>query len=300
VPDLDPEDLDPAERDSAGRDEGGRPLTVLVPRDHDALPRRSSSWRAIRAWFAVPATAALPEAAAVQHLFTDPELHWAPGLRRGTLAVLPSPSAFTRALLAWEWSIDAADFSVSSAEPTGWSADETRAVEAWLRAAAAALEQQSDRIDDDVRRVVDDVAAGHDETRPAAAESARRAESARVGDSARLVEARLGTGVEGPAAGAAHPRVDVVLPASDDPGREVFVDAADGTELGERRTVAVDGEATAFRYTVADGVDDVTPRELARWHDQHLQRLLLADDARQAAVHVVAGIAPPTSVGYGA
>jgi hypothetical protein len=288
VPDLDPEDLDPAERDPAGRDEGGRPLTVLVPRDHDALPRRSSSWRAIRAWFAVPATAALPEAAAVQHVFTDPELHWAPGLRRGTLAVLPSPSAFTRALLAWEWSIDAADFSVSSAEPTGWSADETRAVEAWLRAAAAALQQQGDRIDDDVRRVVDDVAAGHDETRPVAAGSAR------------LVEARLGTGVEGPAVGAAHPRVDVVLPASDDPGREVFVDTADGAELGERRTVAVDGEPVAFRYTVADGVDDVTPRELARWHDQHLQRLLLADDARQAAVHVVAGIAPPASVGYGA
>jgi len=288
VPDLDPADPDPAVRDPAGGDGGGRPLTVLVPREHDALPRRSSSWRAIRAWFAVPATATVPEAAAVQHLFTDPELHWAPGLRRGTLAVLPSPAAFTRALLTWEWSIDAADFSVSSLEPTGWSADETRAVEAWLRAAAEALQQQGDRIDDDVRRVVDDVAAGHDETRPAAAGSAR------------LVEARLGTGVEGPAAGAAHPRVDVVLPASDDPGREVFVDAADGTELGERRTVAVDGEAAAFRYTVADGVDDVTPRELARWHDQHLQRLLLADDARQAAVHVVAGIAPPASVGYGA
>jgi hypothetical protein len=247
---------------------------VLVPQEHDAVPRRSSSWRAIRAWFAVPATAIVPEAAAVQHLFTDPELHWAPGL--------------TRAVLTWEWSVDAADFSVSSLEPTGWSADETRAVEAWLRAAAAALQQQGDRIDDDVRRVVDDVAAGHDETRSVVAESAR------------LVVARRGTGVEGPAAGAAHPRVDVVLPASDDPGREVFVDAADGTELGERRTVAVDGEPVAFRYTVADGVDDVTPRELARWHDQHLQRLLLADDARQAAVHVVAGIAPPTSVGYGA
>jgi hypothetical protein len=269
-------------------DGGDDRLSRLVPRHRDALPGRPAAWRVVRAWFAAPPRD-LPEAAAVRSLLPDPELHWTPGLRRGTLAVLPGAGALTRVLLSWEWSVDAADFSVHSLEPTGWSEADHVALEAWLRAAAVTLQQHEAQVEAAVRRVVDDVTAGRGESRPADG----------TGGAGRSVEARLGTGVAGPDEGAAHPSVDVVLPAPDDPGREVFVDTATGTPLGERLTVVADGEAVAFRYVVAAGHDDVSPDDLVRWHDQHLHRQLLADDARQAAVHVVAGLEPPASIAYG-
>jgi hypothetical protein len=92
--------------------------------------------------------------------------------------------------------------------------------------------------------------------------------------------------------------VDVTLPDASDPGWEVFVDAATRQTLGYRRTLDDDGSAYAFSYLVADDVDDVTPDDLVDWHDQHIQRQLLVEDARQAYVHLLAGLEPPVSVQY--
>jgi len=266
---------------------------VTVPRRLDVVPVRATPWRLVRVSLAAPPES-LVAADGVRDLLDEPELLWSPGLRQGTLAVLPRPGALTRVLLSWEWSVEAAAFTVQSWEPEPFSPAEAAALESWLRATALRLRDAEPAVEAAARRVVDDVAAGHDVS-PAAPHDG----------SLVVVEARIGTAVVAPDARATHPRVDVLLPDPDDPGRESFVDARTGEALGERRTLEAGGEAVAFRYVVAEPVEGAEPQahavtvdDLAHWHDQHIQRQMLADDVRQAAVHVLAGIDPPASVAY--
>ena len=259
---------------------------VTVRRDDDVAPSLASPWREVRIDFVVPESSAAA-AADVRRLLPEPELHWAPGLRRGTLAVLPHPAALTRVLLSWEWTVAAADFSVHSFDDSPFSADERAALESWLRGAAARLQLLDGALEAAVERAVTDVASGSDRSAPPAG----------VPDGP-VVGAVLGTRVAVPDARSAHPRVDVALPDGADPGWEVFVDAVDGERLGYRRTLDDDGEPYAFSYLVADHVDDVSPDDLRHWHDQHIHRQLLADDVRQAYVHLLAGLDAPASVTY--
>ena len=259
---------------------------ITVRRDEDVAPSLASPWREVRIGFVVPESST-SAAHDVRHLLPEPELHWAPGLRRGTLAVLPQPAALTRVLLDWEWSVAAADFTVHSFDDEPFSGDERAALEAWLRGAATRLQLLDGAVDAAVDRAVTDVASGVDESAPPAG----------VVDGP-LAWAVLGTRVSVPDAGSAHSRVDVALPDGADPGWEVFVDAATGERLGFRRTLDEAGEAYAFSYLVADHVDDVSPDDLRHWHDQHIHRQLLADDVRQAYVHLLAGLDAPVSVTY--
>jgi len=283
-----------------------RSLTVL--RGDDAVPGRTTPWRDVDAVFLVP-PAVRSAADAVRHLLDEPELHFAPGLRRGTLAVLPRVDALTRVALAWEWSVEAADFSVHSLGPSDLTDDDRAALEAWLRVTARLLTLFSGWVDAAVDRLLDDVVEGRDvsvppvPTTPAAdttgpAPLAGGTAPVTAGPAPVRVRARLGTRVDVPDASGPHPRVDVELHDPADPGWEAFVDAATRAPLGYRRTIEHEGLARAFTYFVADDVDDVTPGDLVHWHDQHIQRQMLADDARQAYVHLLAGLEPPRSVRY--
>jgi len=297
---VDPEPLDPSDptREAAGAGpllppEMPRSLTVL--RGDDAPPRRVAPWREVTGSFVVPETVA-HAADPVRHLLDEPELHFSPGLRRGTLALLPRRTALMRVVLEWEWSIDAATFSVHSFEPEPYTADERDALEAWLRATARRLQLFERALERAVARIDHDVVRGGDASSP---------ESMRITDAPPVVApgtvlrtATLGTRLALPPTHAAHRVVDVTLPDATDPGWEVFVDATTGDTLGYRRTLDEAGEARAFTYLVADHVDDVEPADLVDWHDQHIQRQLLVEDARQAYVHLLAGLEPPVSVQY--
>jgi hypothetical protein len=288
-----------------------RSLTIL--RDEDAPPVRAAPWREVRVTFLVPVTST-DAAADVRHLLDEPELHFSPGLRRGTLALMPRRSALLRVVLEWEWSVEAASFAVNSFEPEPFRTDELAALEAWLRATARRLQLFEGALARAVARVDHDVVRGIDASSPesslaGAATTARATgpgaggagspDLATAGPAATTVRtATLGTRLASPSPSAAHPVVDVTLPDASDPGWEVFVDATSGQTLGYRRTLDVDGSAYAFSYLVADDVDDVTPDDLVDWHDQHIQRQLLVEDARQAYVHVLAGLEPPVSVQY--
>jgi hypothetical protein len=294
-----------------------RSLTIL--RDEDAPPVRASPWREVRVAFLVPVTST-DAATGVRHLLDEPELHFSPGLRRGTLALMPRRSALLRVVLEWEWSVEAASFAVNSFEPEPFTSDELAALEAWLRATArrlqlfeGALARAVARVDHDVVRGIDASspesslagtattarATGPDAAGAGAGAGAGSVDLATAGPAATTMRtATLGTRLASPAPGAAHPVVDVTLPDASDPGWEVFVDATSRQTLGYRRTLDVDGSAYAFSYLVADDVDDVTPDDLVDWHDQHIQRQLLVEDARQAYVHVLAGLEPPVSVQY--
>jgi len=268
----------------------GAPSPVLtVRREHDAAPGRATPWRDVVAKFSVPRSAR-PTAEPVRHLFDEPELHWTPGLRRGVLALLPRPTALLRVVLTWEWSVEAADFAVHSLEPDPFTADELAGLERWLRDAARRIAHEGDAVEAASTRVVDDVVAGLDRSAPPRPPGL-------VGDAA-VVSAVLGTRVAGPDGASPFGRVDVRLPDPGDPGHEVLVDVTTGTLLGHRTTLSEQGDPWAFRYVVADGVDDVTTADLVHWHDQHIQRQMLADDARQALVHLLAGLDAPASVGY--
>lgn len=259
---------------------------VTVRRDDDLAPSLASPWREVTVSFVVP-TASARAADAVRPLLPEPELHWAPGLRRGTLAVLPHPAALTRVLLSWEWSIAAADFAVHSLDADPYTEGEQAALEDWLRDTATRLHLLDGAVATAVSRVDADVTDGLDDSAPPAGTP-----------DGLVVRATLGTRVAAPDPGAAHPRVDVRLPDGADPGWEVFVDVATSERLGFRRTLDDDGEPYAFSYLVADHVDDVSPDDLRRWHDQHIHRQLLADDTRQAYVHLLAGLEAPVSVTY--
>lgn len=308
--DRDP--VDPADTPSPLPPEMPRSLTIL--RDEDAPPVRAAPWREVRVAFLVPTTST-DAASGVRHLLDEPELHFSPGLRQGTLALMPRRSALLRVVLEWEWSVEAASFSVNSFEPEPFTSDERDALEAWLRATARRLQLFEGALTRAVARVDHDVVRGIDTSSPesslagaaavARAAGAVASASARAGDLATagpaattMRTATLGTRLASPAAGAPHPVVDVTLPDASDPGWEVFVDATSRQTLGYRRTLDDDGSAYAFSYLVADDVDDVTPDDLVDWHDQHIQRQLLVEDARQAYVHLLAGLEPPVSVQY--
>jgi hypothetical protein len=268
----------------------GVPSPVLtVRREHDAAPGPATPWRDVVAQFSVPRSAR-PAADPVRDLLDEPELHWTPGLRRGVLALLPRPTALLRVVLTWEWSVEAADFAVHSLEPAPFTSDEVAALENWLRDAARRIVREQDAVEAAATRVVDDVVAGHDLSAPP--------RPAGLVDDTIVASAVLGTRVAGPDPASPFGRVDVRLPDPGDPGHEVLVDVATGTLLGHRTTLAEQGDPWAFRYVVADGVDEVTTADLVHWHDQHIQRQMLADDARQALVHLLAGIDAPASVGY--
>jgi hypothetical protein len=315
-------------RDPEPRDPGPvlppeMPRSLTILRDEDAPPVRAAPWREVQVAFVVPLTST-DAAADVRHLLDEPELHFSPGLRRGTLALLPRRSALLRVVLEWEWSVEAASFAVNSFEPEPFTPDERDALEAWSRATARRLHLFEGALARAVARVDHDVVRGIDTSSPesslaGAAAAARAARAGVEGTGAgsavdgasrptdlatagpaatTLRTATLGTRLASPAPGAAHPVVDVTLPDASDPGWEVFVDADSRQTLGYRRTLDVDGSAYAFSYLVADDVDDVTPGDLVDWHDQHIQRQLLVEDARQAYVHVLAGLEPPVSVQY--
>jgi len=274
------------------------PATVLtVRRDHDAAPGRATPWRDVVAEFRVPRSAR-SSADPVRALFDEPELHYTPGLRRGVLALLPRTSAMTRVVLSWEWSVEAADFAVHSLEPDPFGAAELPALEHWLRDTARRLAEADDALDAAAARVVDDVVAGHDRSAPPRLDGDEADAREADGTGSETGSAVLGTRVAGPDPSSAHGRVDVRLPDPTDPGHEVLVEVATGRVLGHRRTLAEGGDPWAFRYVVADGVRDVTTGDLVHWHDQHIQRQMLADDARQALVHLLAGLDAPASVGY--
>jgi hypothetical protein len=259
---------------------------ITVRRGDDVAPSLASPWREVRIGFVVPESST-GAAHDVRALLPEPELHWAPGLRRGTLAVLPQPAALTRVLLSWEWSVAAADFTVHSFDDEPFTRDERTALEAWLRGAATRLQLLDGAVEAAVDRAVIDVASGVDESAPPVGAPAGP-----------IAWAVLGTRVAVPDHASAHARVDVALPDGDDPGWEVFMDAATGERLGYRRTLDAAGEPYAFSYLVADHVDDVSPDDLRHWHDQHIHRQLLADDVRQAYVHLLAGLDAPVSVTY--
>jgi hypothetical protein len=259
---------------------------VTIRRDDDVAPSLASPWREVRIGFVV-SDASASAADDVRRLLPEPELHWAPGLRRGTLAVLPHPAALTRVLLGWEWSVAAADFTVHSFDDEPFSAPDLAALESWLRGAATRLQLLDGAVETAVDRAVTDVASGIDESAPPAG----------VPDGP-VAWAVLGTRVAVPDRSSAHPRVDVALPDGADPGWEVFVDSTTGERLGYRRTLDDGGEPYAFSYLVADHVDDVSTDDLRHWHDQHIHRQLLADDVRQAYVHLLAGLDAPVSVTY--
>lgn len=270
-----------------------RSLTVL--RDDDAAPRPVAPWRDVQVSFVVPEAAAA-DAEGVTPLLDEPELHFSPGLRRGSLAVMPRRTALTRAVLDWEWSVDAADFAVHSLEPDPFDAHERRELETWLRASARRLDLYEGVVDRAVARIDHDVVRGQDASSP---ESSPHADAPPVvAPGTTLMRATLGTRLAVPAPDATHRVVDVRLPDASDPGWELFVDAATDETLGFRRTLDDDGIAYAFSYLVADHVDGVAPADLLAWHDQHIQRQLLVEDARQAYVHLLAGIEPPVSVQY--
>ncbi|ROS52740.1 hypothetical protein EDF50_1206 [Frigoribacterium sp. PhB24] len=304
------------------------PSSLTILRDEDAPPIRAAPWREVRVAFLVPTTSTAA-AADVRHLLDEPELHFTPGLRHGTLALMPRRSALLRIVLEWEWSVEAASFAVHSFDPEPFTAAERDALEAWLRATARRLHLFEGALGRAVARVDHDVVRGTDTSSPesslAGAASAARAsdssanasgtgraasddpwsDDARTADLATagpaattMRSATLGTRLASPADGAAHPVVDVTLPDPSDPGWEVFVDATSHQTLGYRRTLDDGGSAYAFSYLVADDVDDVTPDDLVEWHDQHIQRQLLVEDARQAYVHLLAGLEPPVSVQY--
>lgn len=283
--------------DSAPATDGGLARSLTVLRGDDAVPGRATPWRDVEAVFLVP-PAARSAADPVRHLLDEPELHFAPGLRRGTLAVLPRVDAFTRAVLAWEWSVEAADFTVHSLGGDDLDDDDRRALETWLRGTVRLLTLFSGWIDAAVDRLLDDVVEGRDVSTPPPLPASATPAAGEGTPSPSLVHAPLGTRVAAPVAGSAHPRVDVELHDPSDPGWESFVDAATRAPLGWRRTIEHEGLAVAFTYFVADDVDDVTPADLVHWHDQHIQRQMLADDARQAYVHLLAGLGPPSSVRY--
>ncbi len=322
--DRDP--VDPTDAPSPLPPEMPRSLTVL--RDEDAPPVRATPWREVRVDFLVPTTST-GAASGVRHLLDEPELHFSPGLRQGTLALMPRRSALLRVVLAWEWSVEAASFAVHSFEPEPFSSDERDALEAWLRATARRLQLFDGALARAIARVDHDVVRGVDTSSPeaslaSAAAAARATAPAGAGSPASgpvggrpvpdhsdpvdlaaagpaattMRTATLGTRLASPAVGAAHPVVDVTLPDASDPGWEVFVDALSRQTLGYRRTLDDGGSAYAFTYLVADDVDDVTPDDLVDWHDQHIQRQLLVEDARQAYVHLLAGLEPPISVQY--
>jgi hypothetical protein len=280
------------------RPQGGSASTAVltVRREDDIVPAWTTPWRDVLAEFEIP-TAAGESADLVRASLDRPELHWTPGLRRGVLALLPRSTAMVRVVLAWEWSVEAADFSVHSLEPGPFAPDELVALEQWLRDAARRLEAGGDEIDAAVTRVVDDVVSGLDRSAPP------QAEASGTDDGRTIRTAVLGTRVARPDETSCHGRVDVRLPDPGDPGHEVLVDVSTGRLLGHRTTLVDEGDPWAFRYVVADaGADDdpshVTTADLVRWHDQHIQRQMLADDARQALVHLVAGLDAPASVGY--
>lgn len=283
--------------------DGDLARSVTVLRGDDAVPGWATPWRDIEAVFLVP-PAARAAADPVRHLLDEPELHFAPGLRRGTLAVLPRVDALTRAVLSWEWSVEAADFSMHSLAGDDLGDDDRRALETWLRSTVRLLTLFSGWIDAAVDRLLDDVVEGRDVSTPPplpSLDGPGGGSTARTGPGAPTplsVHAPLGTRVVAPEASAAHPRVDVELHDPSDPGWESFVDAATRAPLGYRRTLEHEGLAVAFTYFVADDVDDVTPADLVHWHDQHIQRQMLADDARQAYVHLLAGLEPPSSIRY--
>ena len=304
-----PVPADPAARDARGpRSLGDSPATVLtVQREHDVVPDRATPWRDVVAEFDVPADARA-SADLVRPLLDDPELHWTPGLRRGVLALLPRSTAMVRVVLSWEWSVEAADFSVHSLEPEPFSSDDLVVLERWLRDAARRLASEGDAVEAAVARVVDDVVSGLDRSAPprATPPPADDADHHGRGHADRSGTAVLGTRVAGPDTESGHGRVDVRLPDPGDPGHEILVDVSTGRLLGHRTTLADEGGPWAFRYVVADAVGagpaegraDVVPADLVHWHDQHIQRQMLADDARQALVHLLAGLDAPASVGY--
>ena len=286
------------------------PATVLtLRREHDVVPDRATPWRDVVAEFDVPADARA-SADLVRPLLDDPELHWTPGLRRGVLALLPRSTAMVRVVLSWEWSVEAADFSVHSLEPEPFSSDDLVVLEGWLRDAARRLASEGDAVEAAVARVVDDVVSGLDRSAPPRSTSTS-ADDDVVSDpdgapAHTTGTAVLGTRVAGPDTESGHGRVDVRLPDPGDPGHEVLVDVSTGRLLGHRTTLADEGDPWAFRYVVvaeveagpAEGPAEVVPADLVHWHDQHIQRQMLADDARQALVHLLAGLDAPASVGY--
>ena len=286
---------------------GDDPATVLtVRREHDVVPDRATPWRDVVVAFDVP-SGARASADRVRPLLDAPELHWTPGLRRGVLALLPRSTEMIRVVLSWEWSVEAADFSVHSLEPDPFTPDELAELERWLREAARRLTAEGDAVEAAMTRVIDDVVTGLDRSTPvrssaAAADSNSNSNSNSNDDT--IGTAVLGTRVARPDEASPHGRVDVRLPDTGDPGHEILVDVATGRLLGHRTTLADDGDPWAFRYVVADDaipVDDtvgVTTGDLVRWHDQHIQRQMLAEDARQALVHLVSGLDAPASVGY--
>jgi len=282
---------------------------LTIPRHRDGLPARATGWRDVTVRVAVPALARRA-ADDVRHLLHEPELHYASGLRLGTLALLPRPGALTRVVLSWEWSVEAASFAVHSLDGNAYAAPEAAALESWLRVAARRLDALDDVLDRAAAHVVADVAAGLDVSTPSLARTAPGGDGDgtvphgrddRVHDAELdlvVVEARLGTSVEPPRPGAAHARVEVVVPDGADPGWEAFVDASTRETLGFRRTLDEDGTPVAFSYLVADHVDDVDVADLVHWHDQHILGQLLAEDVRQACVHLLSGLESPASVGY--
>jgi len=285
---------------------------LTVAREDDARPGRPTPWRRVEAGFLVPA-AARDAAAAVRPLLDDPELHFTPGLRRGQLVLLPRAQAFVRVALTWEWSVEAASLAVQSWGDELPAAD-AAALEGWLRETARTLVTVERALDDAVARVVDDAADGLARSLPprpgldllpagpssgaAAAPPPGAASGTAPAARLDLVETTLVTRLGRPTPGDAHPRVDVVVPDASVPGVEAFVEAHGGRVLGDRRTVEHEGVATAFTYRVADGAEGVTTTHLRHWHDQHLHARLLAEDARQAYVHLVAGLDAPASVRY--
>ncbi|TWX40061.1 hypothetical protein ES689_00780 [Frigoribacterium sp. ACAM 257] len=271
-------------------------------REHDVVPGRATPWRNVLVEFEVP-SGARASADRLRPLLDDPELHWTPGLRRGVLALLPRSTAMVRVVLSWEWSVEAADFSVHSLEPDPFTPDELVVLERWMRASARRLASADDAVEAAVTRVVDDVVSGLDRSAPPRSGVPRAVEGSSIGT------AVLGTRVAGPDETSPHGRVDVRLPDPGDPGHEVLVDVSTGRLLGHRTTLADEGDPWAFRYVVAEAdeageaVDDdttsgVSTADLVHWHDQHIQRQMLADDARQALVHLLAGLDAPASVGY--
>ena len=65
---------------------------LTIPRHRDGVPARATGWRDVTVRVAVPALARRA-ADDVRHLLHEPELHYASGLRLGTLALLPRPGA---------------------------------------------------------------------------------------------------------------------------------------------------------------------------------------------------------------
>ncbi|WP_423919259.1 hypothetical protein ACPEEZ_11970 [Frigoribacterium sp. 2-23] len=276
----------------AGRESAaGLARSLTVARHQDVAPIRVTPWRDARVSFAVP-LAARGAAADVLDLLDDPELHFSAGLRRGHLALLPSPLALTRVVLSWEWSVDAADFVVHSFEATPFDTAQRSRLERWMRASAVRLVAAQHDID---------TAASDTAGRVARGDGVESAAQVAIGGAAHdddgPVEVVIGTALASTVDPATR-LVDVRLPDPTDPGWEVFVDARNGDTLGYRQTLQRDGEPYAFSYFVADHVDEVTPGDLVHWHDQHIQRQMLDEDIRQVMVHLMSGLEAPASVRY--